>query len=53
MAPSMVNLAAWRWLERLERQLALSADSAVAELIDEVLGYPDPDPAHHGDAATA
>lgn len=57
MAPSMVNLAAWRthWLERLERQLAHSADPAVAELIDEVLGYPDPDPdlAHLADAATA
>lgn len=53
MAPSIVNLAEWRahFLERLERQRALSADPAVAELIDEVLGYPVPP--HDADAATA
>jgi transcriptional regulator with XRE-family HTH domain len=51
MAPSIVNLADWRthFLERLQHQLTLSADPAVAELIDEVLGYPAP--AH--DAAIA
>jgi hypothetical protein len=42
MAPSIVNLADWRahFLERLEGQLAATADPAVAELIDEVRGYP-------------
>ena len=42
MASSIVNLAEWRahFLERLERQLASTADPAVSELIDEVRGYP-------------
>jgi len=36
-----VNLAQWRahFLERLERQLAVTADGRLAALIDEVAGY--------------
>ncbi len=42
MAPRIVNLPLWRshLLDRLRRQVAASSDSYLAELYDEVLGYP-------------
>jgi transcriptional regulator with XRE-family HTH domain len=44
MAPSIVNLGEWRGhlLERLERQIALTGDPALASLRDEVAAYPGP-----------
>jgi transcriptional regulator with XRE-family HTH domain len=42
VAPRIRNLGEWRahLLERLERQIALSADAEVVALWDELLGYP-------------
>jgi transcriptional regulator with XRE-family HTH domain len=44
LAPLVVNLGEWRsyFRERLERQLAITGDDALAALIDEVDGYPAP-----------
>jgi transcriptional regulator with XRE-family HTH domain len=51
LAPRILNLAQWRGhlLHRLERQLALADDPGLAELHQELLGYPGPtaDPAPH------
>lgn len=44
LAPMIVNLAQWRahLLERLARQVAASADAALADLLDELRAYPAP-----------
>lgn len=54
MAPRILNLAEWRshLIHRLERQLALSGDERVADLLDEVLAYPGPPLADHAPSAT-
>ena len=46
LAPLMVNLGDWHahWLERLERQLAVSGDEELAALVEEIAGYPVPEP---------
>ena len=46
LAPLMVNLGDWHahWIERLERQLAVTGDEELAALIDEIAGYPVPEP---------
>jgi len=45
VAPRIVNLGQWRehLLARLERQVALSGDSALRALLEELRGYPGPD----------
>jgi transcriptional regulator with XRE-family HTH domain len=45
MAPRIGNLAEWRahLLERLERQIALTANAALKTLREELRGYPAPD----------
>jgi transcriptional regulator with XRE-family HTH domain len=52
VAPRISNLAEWRrhLLERLQRQVALTADPAVAALLREAEGYPapPPEPGHSG-----
>ncbi len=54
MAPRIVNLAQWRahLLSTLARELELSADPTLAELITELRGYPggeaEPDPQYGG-----
>jgi transcriptional regulator with XRE-family HTH domain len=52
LGPLFVNLGDWHahWLRRLERQLAATGDEQLASLIDEVAGYPVPEPTH--DAAS-
>jgi transcriptional regulator with XRE-family HTH domain len=44
LAPRIVNLAEWRahLLERLRRQVDVSADTALVELLKELRGYPAP-----------
>jgi transcriptional regulator with XRE-family HTH domain len=44
LAPRIVNLGEWRQhaLDRLKRQVDLTADPALAELLEEVKGYPTP-----------
>lgn len=51
VAPRIANLGEWRvhLLERLERQIALTGDPALATLLDEVSAYPGPD--HERDGA--
>ena len=51
MAPCIVNLAQWRahLLERLHHQVALTADTVLAALAEELSGYPAP--SHDGAAA--
>ena len=46
LAPLMVNLGDWHahWLERLERQLAVTGDRELALLIEEIAEYPVPKP---------
>ncbi|HZU40565.1 MAG TPA: helix-turn-helix transcriptional regulator [Solirubrobacteraceae bacterium] len=50
LAPRILNLAQWRGhlLHRLERQLALTGEPALAALYEELAGYPGPQelPAH-------
>ncbi|MET0305394.1 MAG: helix-turn-helix transcriptional regulator [Solirubrobacterales bacterium] len=48
LGPLFVNLGDWHahWLRRLERQLAATGDEQLAALIDEVAGYPVPEPEH-------
>jgi transcriptional regulator with XRE-family HTH domain len=48
MAPRIANLGSWRahLLERVDRQIALTGDDALAELRAEVAAYPHPD--HEG-----
>jgi transcriptional regulator with XRE-family HTH domain len=50
LAPRIVNLAEWRahLLDRLRRQIALTADPALRTLLDELLGYPAPDEPERG-----
>jgi hypothetical protein len=45
LAPRIVNLGEWRahLLDRLARQIALTGDAGLSELLDEVLSYPGPD----------
>jgi transcriptional regulator with XRE-family HTH domain len=52
LAPLFVNLGDWHahWLERLERQLAATGDEQLVALIDEVAGYPVPEPERDGAA---
>ena len=55
VAPRIVNLGEWRAhiFERLERQVAMSGSPALATLLDELRGYPGPEPEAglHGDIA--
>jgi transcriptional regulator with XRE-family HTH domain len=53
MAPRILNLAEWRahLLERLGRQVALTGDPALRDLLEEVREYPAPEP--EGRAAPA
>src|ERR671914_1006824 len=46
LGPLMVNLGDWHahWLERLGRQLATTGDEQLAALIEEIAGYPVPEP---------
>jgi transcriptional regulator with XRE-family HTH domain len=46
LGPLVVNLDEWRarFLERLERQVAITGDGALNALIDEVASYPAPPP---------
>jgi transcriptional regulator with XRE-family HTH domain len=46
LAPLMVNLGDWHahWLERLDRQLAATGYKELAALIEEIAGYPAPEP---------
>jgi transcriptional regulator with XRE-family HTH domain len=48
LGPLFVNLGDWHahWLKRLERQLEATGDEQLAALIDEVAGYPVPEPTH-------
>jgi len=48
LGPLFVNLGDWHahWLKRLEHQLAATGDKQLASLIDEVAGYPVPEPEH-------
>jgi transcriptional regulator with XRE-family HTH domain len=48
MAPRIANLGEWRahLLHRLERQVAATADPALAELLDELRGYPGDEEPH-------
>jgi transcriptional regulator with XRE-family HTH domain len=45
MAPVLSNLGRWKahFLERLERQVAVSGDAELAQLLEEVSGYPVPE----------
>jgi len=45
LAPLIANLTDWRahFLERLERQLAITGDDQLAALIEEIAGYPVPE----------
>lgn len=51
LAPRILNLAQWRahLLERLARQLYLTADAALADLEAELKAYPAPQPARASD----
>jgi len=46
LGPLFTNLGHWHahWIKRLERQLAVTGDEQLASLIDEVAGYPVPEP---------
>jgi len=48
LGPLFVNLGDWHahWVRRLERQHAMTGDEQLAKLIDEVTGYPVPEPEH-------
>ncbi|MEX0972626.1 MAG: helix-turn-helix transcriptional regulator [Solirubrobacterales bacterium] len=48
LGPLFVNLGDWHahWLRRLEHQLAATGDEQLAALIEEVAGYPVPEPEH-------
>ena len=52
MAPHIVNLAEWRahLLDRLRRQQAATGDPRLAELFEELRGYPGGDPGEPGPA---
>jgi transcriptional regulator with XRE-family HTH domain len=55
LAPRIANLAEWRahLLMRLRRQIELTADPALADLLQEVQAYPAPDVQHPVDYAVA
>jgi transcriptional regulator with XRE-family HTH domain len=55
LGPLFVNLGDWHahWLKRLERRLAATGDRELASLIDEVAGYPVPEPEHDPAAEVA
>jgi transcriptional regulator with XRE-family HTH domain len=58
LAPRITNFGEWRahLLERLERQVALSGDEKLEELLEELRGYPAPNgepPAHAHDIFVA
>ncbi|HEX4465238.1 MAG TPA: helix-turn-helix transcriptional regulator [Solirubrobacterales bacterium] len=46
LGPLFVNLGHWHthWLKRLEHQLAVTGDEQLASLVDEIAGYPVPEP---------
>jgi transcriptional regulator with XRE-family HTH domain len=48
LGPLFANLGDWHahWLKRLERQLAATGDEQLAPLIEEIAGYPVPEPTH-------
>jgi transcriptional regulator with XRE-family HTH domain len=48
LGPLFVNLGDWHahWLKQLNRQLAATGDAQLAALIEEIAGYPVPDPEH-------
>ncbi len=52
LAPRIANLAQWRahLLERLRRQVELTADAVLARLLDELRGYPKGKPGEPADA---
>jgi transcriptional regulator with XRE-family HTH domain len=54
-APRIANLGEWRahLLDRLRRQIALTADPALKTLLDELLGYPGPEEPERGGADAA
>jgi len=53
LAPRVVNLAEWRahLLERLRRQVDVSADAVLVELLKELRTYPAPAPPHKANGA--
>jgi transcriptional regulator with XRE-family HTH domain len=55
LAPRIANLGEWRahLLDRLRRQIALTADPALKALLDELLGYPGPEEPERGGADAA
>jgi transcriptional regulator with XRE-family HTH domain len=55
LAPRIANLGEWRahLLERLGRQVALTADPALKSLLDELLEYPGPEVPARGGGAPA
>jgi hypothetical protein len=55
LGPLFVNLGDWHthWLKQLERQLAVTGDERLASLIDEVAGYPVPEPEEDAVSETA
>ena len=55
MAPHIVNLAEWRahLLGRLRRQLAATGDVRLAELLEELRGYPGGEPGEPAEAGPA
>ena len=46
LAPLVINLAEWHehWRARLERQVAITGDDELAALLEEISGYPVPEP---------
>lgn len=50
LAPRIANLGEWRahLLDRLRRQVALTADPALKSLLDELVGYPGPEAPERG-----
>jgi transcriptional regulator with XRE-family HTH domain len=52
LAPRIANLGEWRahLLDRLRRQIAVTADPALSTLLDELLGYPGPEQPERGGA---
>jgi transcriptional regulator with XRE-family HTH domain len=52
MAPKIINLSEWRahFLERLQRQIAATANEDLIALFEEVANYPAPPPEHQPDS---
>jgi transcription regulator MmyB-like protein len=55
LAPRIANLGEWRahLLDRLRRQIALTADPALKTLLDELAGYPSPEQPERGGSEAA